>query len=106
MAGISEERLTQLVERFEQHEREEEEYRIFLFKAQENNTAAIAEITKNVAHVIEETRAIVQLHKDLQGTIRVGSALQRFMFWLLKWGTIGVAIIATLKWLVERFSHA
>lgn len=106
MAGISEERLTQLVERFEQHERDEEEKYSVLFKAQENNTAAIAEITRSVSCVIEETRAIVQLHKDFQGTIRIGGALQRFMFWLLKWGTIGVAVGAVLNWLIERFSHA
>ena len=105
MSG-SEDRLTQLVERFEQHERDEEEKNKILFKAQENNTKAIADITHSMAQLIKDTSAIVQLHKDFQGTIRIGGALQRFMFWCLKWGTIGIAVVAALKWIVERFSHA
>lgn len=65
-----------------------------LLTAQKNNTDAITAL-------IEETRGIVELHRDLQGATRVGMSLQKFILWLTKWGAIGVGL-ATLLSLVLK----
>lgn len=61
-----------------------------LIDAQQKNTDAIALL-------IEETREVVQLHRDIQGTARVGKSLQNFIIWLLKWGAVGTGIAVALK---------
>lgn len=67
-----------------------------LLKAQERNTESIQAL-------VEETRGIVELHRDLQGAARVGSAIQSFGSWLLKWGSVGVVFYAGLKWVVDHW---
>lgn len=101
-----EERLYQLVERFEQHEENEEQVIADLFKSQQANTDAIAEITRSVSRLVDDTSDVIRLHRDLQGAARVGKGIQGFMLWCLKWGTIGVGIAATVTWIVEKFNHA
>lgn len=99
-----EERLYQLVERFEQHERSEKRVTADLFKAQKANTDAISEITRSVGKLVEDTSAIVKLHRDFQGAARVGKGFQNFMLWCLKWGAIGTGVVTALSWLIDYFS--
>lgn len=64
---------------------------IKLLEAQQRNTEAISAL-------IEETRDIVQLHRDLQGVARVGVGAQKLMAWCLKFGFIGAALAAIVGW--------
>jgi hypothetical protein len=65
-----------------------------LISAQKANTEAIASL-------IEETRGVVQLHSDIQGTVRLGRSLQAFGLWVAKWGVVGVAFAAAWNWLLQ-----
>lgn len=70
-----------------------------LISIQERNTEAIQQL-------IEETKGIIQLHRDLQGATRIGSNVQKFGIWLTKWGMIGVGILTMVNWstqILERF---
>ena len=60
--------------------------------------------TESIQDLIDETRAVVELHRDVQGATRLGMAVQRFMVWLLKWGTIGTAIVVGIKWVTDNMS--
>lgn len=66
-----------------------------LIASQERNTQAIS-------HLIEETRDIIQLHKDIQGATRLGAKVQDFGVWLARWGVIGTAIYAALRWTIDN----
>ena len=88
------ESVCELKERFNKHELEETKKFDAMINAVNQNTASIDKLT-------DETRAIVDLHRDLQGTARVGKSLQNFLVWLLKWGAIGSALAAAIKWLID-----
>ena len=55
--------------------------------------------------LVENTSAIVQLHKDFEGAARIGKGVQGFMLWCLKWGAIGTGVTAGLMWLFEHFRN-
>lgn len=99
----AEERLYQLIERFEQHERDEKRVTSDLFKSQQANTDAIADLAKLLSKLIEDTSSIVRLQRDFQGAARIGNGVQGFLLWLLKWGVIGTGIATMITWLIERF---
>ena len=92
------------VERFDEHESREEEKFNRLIEAQQNNTQAISELTGQVSALVTDTRDIVQLHKDFRGAARVGSGIQGFVLWCMKWGGIIGGLGAALHYLVEHFS--
>lgn len=60
-----------------------------LVMAQEENTRSVRELT-------DETRGVVQLHRDIQGAARIGTTLQNFAIWLAKWGAVGAAAAAAV----------
>lgn len=105
---FSDEKLALFYEEFKEHaeeterrnEKHDEQIKV-LVEAQQKNTDAIATL-------VNETRDIIQLHKDLQGAARIGSSLQNAGIWLAKWGTIGVGLAAIWNWglkhLTEMFS--
>lgn len=107
------------VNRFDKHEQSEEAWREdlihrdeqqnrrfdALMASQEANTAAIADLTMQVSAVVNDTKDIVQLHKDFQGAARVGKGVQDFMLWLLKWGTIGGALAAGVHYIITHVKH-
>lgn len=62
---------------------------------QKANTKAISDLT-------EETRAVVQLHKDFQGAARLGTSLQKFIIWLGKWGAIGIGLATALTFIANK----
>lgn len=99
------EQFDQHVERFEQHEREEGDRFNKLVKAQQANADAVANLTRQVSSLVGDTKEIIQLHKDFQGTARIGRGIQNFMMWLLKWGTIGVGIVAMLNIIIDHFRN-
>lgn len=69
-----------------------------LIQAQQKNTEAISLL-------VEETREIVQLHKDIQGAARVGKSAQNFGIWLAKWGAIGIGFGALWNWGLKEFTE-
>lgn len=86
--------LKDLSQRFDKHEVEETKKFDAMINAVNQNTASIDKLT-------DETRAIVELHRDLQGTARVGKSVQSALLWLLKWGTVGTALAAAVKWVTS-----
>ena len=82
------------VERCEQRFNAGDEQFKALIESQQRNTDAISSL-------IEETRDVVQLHRDLQGAARVGMGAQKFMAWCLKFGFIGAALAAIVGWIVH-----
>ncbi len=66
-----------------------------LIQAQQKNTDAISSL-------IEETREIVQLHKDIQGVTRIGKGIQMFLVWVIKWPLIGTGIYAMVNWILKH----
>ena len=66
-----------------------------LIQAQQKNTDAISSL-------IEETRSIVQLHKDIQGVTRIGKAAQSFLAWVVKWPLIGAGLYAMVSWIIDH----
>ena len=73
-------------ERLEAGERRFEE----LIQCSRENTAAVTEL-------VEETRDIIKLYRDAQGAMEIGTALQRFGLWCLKWGAIFGGVVAAIK---------
>lgn len=99
---FSDHQLSEFYEEFKQHvekysektKTDGEQFRL-LIEAQRRNTEAISLL-------IDETRDIVQLHKDLRGATRLGTSLQKFGFWLTKWGVIGIGLAAAYDWLATH----
>jgi hypothetical protein len=99
---FSDEKLDKFYSDFKQHQlRCEERFdecddlvRDFI-EIQQRNTQAITALT-------QETRAIVQLHKDFQGAARLGTSFQKFIIWLGKWGAIGVGIATALTFIANK----
>ena len=94
---IMREDLTELRLRFEKHESTESIKFVSMINAVHLNTKSINELA-------DETRAIVELHRDIQGTVRVGRSAQNFIAWLLKWGAVSAVVVAIGKW-GSKFFH-
>ena len=60
--------------------------------------------TKAIDSLTHETKAIVNLHQDLQATARIGKTVQSGVLWLFKWSAIigGIlgAISIAIEWLL------
>jgi len=67
-----------------------------LIKAMEDNSKKSEEIKKSVSSLID-------LERNIKGTFIVGSAVQKFMLWIVKWGFIGAGIAAGMMWVVDKF---
>jgi len=98
---FSDEKLQEFQEEFRDHvmrceERFNDGDRQFgqLIQAQQRNTEAISLL-------IDETRAIVQLHRDFQGVARVGVGAQKLVVWLAKLGFVGISLAAIINWLAN-----
>jgi len=98
-------KLNKHVERFEAHVKDDMMKFEGLITAQQKNTEAVTELTASVTSLVENTSAIVQLHKDFEGAARIGKGVQGFMIWCLKWGAIGTGVVTGLMWLVEHFRN-
>lgn len=97
------ERLNDHLERFEDHEAEDHKKFQRLLEAQQKNTDALSDLTESVSYVVEGTASLIRLHKDFQGAARLGSGMQKFMLWMLKWGIVGTGVVAGIRWISEHF---
>jgi hypothetical protein len=91
-------------ERFEKHEQRETATFGRILDAQHENTKAIGNLTGQITSLVTETRASVQLTRDLEGITRVGSGVQRFAIWCLKWGGILGGLGVGISWIIDHFS--
>ncbi len=106
---FSDESLTKLhqefhehVQRFDSHVADGE----LRWQQQQQMWESIAESQKAnataISVLIRETRDVVQLTRDVQGAARIGHGLQSFVLWMLKWGTIGAAIVAAVTYFSDK----
>lgn len=110
MARFSDEQLVQLREEFEQHkeeqaqcwEQQEQRWEQLAIMV-EQNTQTTRELAESVRVVAESTAGIVRIYEDVNAAARVGGALQRFILWIAKWGTIGTGLALGLQWIVRHF---
>jgi hypothetical protein len=98
------EKFDQHVERFDQHEAREEKKFDRLIKAQEHNTAAIADLTANVSSLVLDTKDIIQLTRDFQGAARIGGGIKRFTAWCLGIGGAVGGIGLLLTYITDHLS--
>jgi hypothetical protein len=99
--------ITELYQRLDDHDKQLNEYgEAFskLINAQHGSAVAINQLALSMTELTNDTRSIVQLHKDLKGTVRVGSGIQLFILWCMKWGVIGVGVATGISWVVEHFN--
>jgi ferritin-like metal-binding protein YciE len=85
--------LEELNTRFDKHKTEAAKKFDAMINAVNQNTTSIDKLT-------DETQEIVELHRDLQGTARVGKSVQNALLWLVKWGAIGTALAAVIEWVL------
>tara|TARA_R110000822_G_scaffold254616_1_gene380852 strand:- start:234 stop:623 length:390 start_codon:yes stop_codon:yes gene_type:complete len=53
----------------------------------------------------EDTAGVIAIYKDTKSVVRAGTALQKGMIWMLKWGAIGTGIVAIADYLIEFFNQ-
>lgn len=85
------------IEEYRERSRREDERFQMLLDSQERTITAL-----NL--VVEETSGLVQLSKDWQGAARIGSGIQKFGIWLLKWPLIGTGLYTGFNWIVEHLT--
>ena len=90
---------------FEAHQIKQSNKFDMLCNLQQSNTEAISNLTASVSSLVHETSAIIKLHKDFQGAVRIGGGMQRFMVWMLRWGAIGAAVVATVHYITKHFNE-
>ena len=76
-----------------------------LEKVVTENVLTMTELKADLVELKKDSKGVIELHKDLKSTIKIGSAAQKFMFWLLKWGAIGTALYAACSWVFTQVSH-
>lgn len=64
--------------------------------------ARFDKVIETQERMIKDTADIIQLHKDLQSTARLGIKIQKFGLWLVRWPVIGIGLYAIYKWVTTR----
>lgn len=95
--------LRQLRREFEEHRELQDERWEQLALMVEANTQTTREIAESVRSVAESTAGVVKLYEDVGAAARVGAAVQRFVLWVAKWGTLGAGTAYGLSWVVRHF---
>lgn len=103
MARFSDAELIELRREFEEHREEQEEKWEQMALMVEANTQTTREIAESVKTVAESTAGVVKLYEDVHAAARVGAAVQRFIVWVAKWGTLGAGMAYGLSWVVRHF---
>lgn len=69
-----------------------------LIVSQQQSTEAMDRLT-------EATRGVVEVYNNVNGAIKVGTTMQRFLLWVLKWPVLGAAIFTSINYLGELLSQ-
>ena len=103
--GLSEREMLNLrdqVERlrcdFDSHAADEAECMRNLMISQSENTKEILRTNQMLVEQKADTKELIQLFKDGQAMIRVGSKLGKFVRWVIGLGSLGIV----LKWLTTH----
>lgn len=100
---FSDSELFKLRAEFEQHQiLQEARWEKLAVMVEQSNTAT-RELAESVRSIADSTSGIVRVYEDVQGAARVGRAVQAFLLWLAKWGTIGVALAAGVRWALGSY---
>jgi len=89
------------VARSEERAKMEDERYLAVLRMQEKTAEAVKDLAR-------ETKDIVQLHRDIQGAVRIGSTVQKLLLWLVKWGAIGTLLAGCVTWggqVLEKLAH-
>lgn len=97
MPRFSDQQLVQLREDFNQFKREQQQQADALSEALREQAAAIADLAQSTA-------GVVQLYSDMQAATRLGSGVQAFLLWCVKWGVITSGLAYGVRWLLEHFT--
>lgn len=89
---------------FSEHRVQESDRWDRMLSITEENATAINLVAVSLKELTADTKEIVQLHKDIQGAARIGSGLQRFILWCLKWGGIIGTLGAAIHYITEYLS--
>lgn len=100
---FSDEQLYQLRTDFELHREEQDRRWESMSSMVEQNTQTTRELAENVRSIAEDTAGIVQGYRDWQGTVRIGSSVQRFIVKLAGLGVAGAALATGIMYVIERF---
>lgn len=70
-----------------------------LMQSMESLNTSVSMNQVQISGMIEETRGLLQLYRDIQGVGRMGGGVQKFLIWLTKWPIIVIGILALIDWL-------
>jgi len=73
-----------------------------LIEGQAETAKQMSELVAAVTKLTTSTEGVVRTYNDLMGAARVGTKLQAICVWLLKWGAIGAAVVAAIRWAAEH----
>lgn len=100
---FSDTELMELRREFEQHKLDYAAQMLAMRGELATNTRVTMALSTKVDNIARSTNGVVKLYRDAQGAANLGTGLQKFMLWLLKWGLIGAAIVHGIQWVLERF---
>lgn len=100
---FSDTELVELRREFEEHRELQEQRWEQVAMMVEQNTQTTRELAEAVKSVADSTAGVVKLYDDVGAAARVGAAVQRFVVWLAKWGTLGAGMAYGVSWIVRHF---
>jgi hypothetical protein len=59
--------------------------------------------TRDLGDLIASTQGLVDLHKDIQATVRIGGSVQRFVVWCGKWSILAAVCTAAASYIDKHF---
>lgn len=63
--------------------------------------ATTAETQQQLGILIQETRGLITLYRDIEGVSRLGAKAQTFLLWVAKWPVIGGSCYVVFKFFYE-----
>jgi GTPase len=95
-----EKRVTAHIDDYRKHVEEEHERWDNLITVQENNNAAIKELTVAVASQVESSKDVIEAYAAVNGAYKVGRVVSQFLIWLSGFTFVGVGA----SWILDKLS--
>ena len=93
---IIEQRVQNLEAAFDAHRLHTEQSSARILELEEENQ-------RQLGKLIEESRGLLHLYRDVQSVGRVGVRLQNFLAWVAKWPLIGGGVYVVLDYIFKNF---